>query len=580
MDSISYGYMANVALSCSGMLPRGGISGEGDPAMLVVDQTIGGLSPQQLTFVNMTIFGHQQADVGISIVPDGGGGSQGSNITFLNPFIGTCNRAGLRINGNNALNIDMISGDVQNCQYDGIQQLSGSMNAIGCSFENQLSDFFTSPQRTQLANMGRDILANGPGGVANASYVANIRSEANIGVYSDTGPGVYVANYGVQQVDLSNPGYNPSSNYQLGDCIVPDTNNTKGRAFMCVDTGGESIWRQCDDAGSSGDIIAVKGSPGWTVNQWVGFKLRFRFGSNGFTSNPGLITSNTANTITLAGSGLGNSARDDSMILIQGVTGGSPPNWDAATDGNYVPPGASGQGFFANVGTSTVNVGPAIYGGVSVGDYILVRDATLVGCFNGVFPQFPFPLISKVLTKTGGTTLTVTQPVYFGNSSGFGTDGYFGTAVVDGAVRWLELPFAAFQGCKPLVHANCGSGIVRNCQHVEMLECKRTDAIQISNISLNNPVANESVNLSGGPNYEQLQTTLPISSPLDLTKYTFATDVLSFLTSGITSFTITFGTNALSTGTLATGAVSGKRFVVRFVSDGAKWIEILRTGAL
>jgi hypothetical protein len=572
--------------------------------MLVIDQTIGGLSPQQLTFVNMTIFGHQQADVGISIVPDGGGGSQGSNITFLNPFIGTCNRAGLRINGNNALNVDMISGDVQHCPYDGIQQLAGSMNAIGCSFENQLSDFFTSPQRNQLANMGRDILANGPGGITNASYVANIRSEANIGVYSDTGPGVYVANYGVAQLDIGT-NYSPNANYQLGDCFLPVTNNTKGRVFMCVDTGGENIWRQCDDAGSSGDIIAVKGSPGWTVNQWVGFALRFRFGSNGFTSNPGLITSNTANTITLTGLGLGNSARDDSTILIQGLTGASPPNWDATADGNYVPPGASGQGFFANVGTSTVNVGPAIYSSISVGDYILVRDATLVGCFNGVFPQFPFPLISKVITKTGGATLTVTQPVYFGNSSGIGTDGYFGTAVVDGAVRWLELPFAAFQGCRPLVHANSGNGIVRNCQNIEMLQSVRTDTIQISN-NFNNPVANESVNLSGGPNYEQLQTTLPISSPLDLTKYTLATDVLSFtpannqtlnfsdpsiggfyqqltlifLTSGTTSFTITFGTNALSTGTLATGAVSGKRFVVRFVSDGAKWIEIQRTGAL
>jgi len=53
-----------------------------------------------------------------------------------------------------------------------------------------------------------------------------------------------------------------------------------------------------------------------------------------------------------------------------------------------------------------------------------------------------------------------------------------------------------------------------------------------------------------------------------------------FTTSGTTSFTITFGTNFTSQGTLATGVVSGKIFVVHFVCDGTKAYEVARLGPL
>ena len=51
-------------------------------------------------------------------------------------------------------------------------------------------------------------------------------------------------------------------------------------------------------------------------------------------------------------------------------------------------------------------------------------------------------------------------------------------------------------------------------------------------------------------------------------------------TSGTTSRTITFGTNFKSTGTLATGTVSGKVFTVEFVSDGTNFNEVSRTVAM
>jgi hypothetical protein len=51
-------------------------------------------------------------------------------------------------------------------------------------------------------------------------------------------------------------------------------------------------------------------------------------------------------------------------------------------------------------------------------------------------------------------------------------------------------------------------------------------------------------------------------------------------TSGTSSYTITFGTNFKTTGTLATDTVSGKVFVVTFVSDGVNWNEVSRTTAM
>lgn len=51
-------------------------------------------------------------------------------------------------------------------------------------------------------------------------------------------------------------------------------------------------------------------------------------------------------------------------------------------------------------------------------------------------------------------------------------------------------------------------------------------------------------------------------------------------TSGASSFTLTFGTNFKSTGTLATGTSTGKVFVIRFVSDGTNWNETSRTTAM
>lgn len=51
-------------------------------------------------------------------------------------------------------------------------------------------------------------------------------------------------------------------------------------------------------------------------------------------------------------------------------------------------------------------------------------------------------------------------------------------------------------------------------------------------------------------------------------------------TSGTNSYTLTFSTGFKVTGTLATGTVSAKVFVIEFVYDGTNWNEVARTSAM
>ena len=55
---------------------------------------------------------------------------------------------------------------------------------------------------------------------------------------------------------------------------------------------------------------------------------------------------------------------------------------------------------------------------------------------------------------------------------------------------------------------------------------------------------------------------------------------LIVLTTGVTSFTMTFGTGFKTTGTLATGTVAARYFIFQFISDGTSVIEASRTVAI
>ena len=75
------------------------------------------------------------------------------------------------------------------------------------------------------------------------------------------------------------------------------------------------------------------------------------------------------------------------------------------------------------------------------------------------------------------------------------------------------------------------------------------------------PGASQTINASASPTYGQRM-------------------VLVVTTSGTSSWTLTFGTHFKSTGTLATGTVSGKVFTIMFIGDGTNFNEISRTTAM
>ena len=70
--------------------------------------------------------------------------------------------------------------------------------------------------------------------------------------------------------------------------------------------------------------------------------------------------------------------------------------------------------------------------------------------------------------------------------------------------------------------------------------------------------------------------TINFAAPLGAGSYL----ALEVVTSGTSSYVLTFGTNTKTTGTLTTGTVSAKTFMVSFISDGTNWVEEARTTAM
>ena len=114
-----------------------------------------------------------------------------------------------------------------------------------------------------------------------------------------------------------------------------------------------------------------------------------------------------------------------------------------------------------------------------------------------------------------------------------------------------------------------------------------------SNLSVTGTIASSSV-ITGGFSNPAAGTTAMAFGSYNVVKVTpnatatFTSTVpaagttctLIVLTSGTTSYTITFGTGFKTTGTLATGTVSARYFQISFVSDGTNLLETARTTAI
>ena len=189
---------------------------------------------------------------------------------------------------------------------------------------------------------------------------------------------------------------------------------------------------------------------------------------------------------------------------------------------------------------------------------------------------------------------TYTAPTVLSNGDALGSllyGGYSGTAyvdtssissVVDGTVTSTNVPSA-------LVFA---TGVASG---TERMRIHSSGGVSIGNTTDSGAASlNVSGSMSGGYIAHANGTTAMVFGADNVVRVTpnatatftstvpaaGAICVLSILTSGTSSYTITFGTGFKSTGTLATGTVSARYFNITFVSDGTNLIEMSRTTAI
>jgi hypothetical protein len=617
-DGAAYGLGINIALSAGVNMPFNSTNAGNDCALLVFDKVNGtGLAPQQNCLINPAIFGNNHAATGMAVVPVGVGGAQGSEFTYVNPYFSSCTESGLSITGTNALHHEIFGGDWQFCQGYGINCF-GSVNVYSSSFQNQLFNFFFSPQTTQLVLDTYDILANGVGGPNQAGGIHNIRSEGNKAVKSTQG-GATVYGYTLSGLDAV-ADWGATSGQRQGDVITPSVNNAKSRVFMCVDAGGpDNSWHMLNQSPPGADTIRVTPSPGYTVNALVGMELWYRFGSNGFTSTFG-INSNTADTITCNGSGIGTQTAPDTIIFVSGLTGGSAPNFDAAANGFYVGEGTTDQGFGTAAGSAQLGVGSDVYGSISVNDFVVIPDADQIGVFTDTGTiQRKWPLIAKVLSKDGASgaiflvTVNKAAKFYTGLRAGStGGRGVFGTPISDSNMKWMAFPFYCYWGIDILEYSQSipGSRLhAINYMRYADIENSYTDELIPWDQGVGGASGNQFTNLQKGASWKFNQLNISTATPLNIGGYLRLGDVLTLtptqnqtltfttntgstagvftqeitllvITSGTTSFTITFGTNFKSSGTLATGTVDSKTFILKFVLCNGLLYETSRIGPL
>lgn len=114
-----------------------------------------------------------------------------------------------------------------------------------------------------------------------------------------------------------------------------------------------------------------------------------------------------------------------------------------------------------------------------------------------------------------------------------------------------------------MAQVNIGGGAVvgEETENLSVLTPGATVTVDCSkgNIFTLTPAQNATLNATNVQNDEQYQ--------------------LVVSTSGTTSYTLTFGTNFHASGTLATGTVDAKTFVVNFVSIAGTLVETGRTAA-
>lgn len=607
-DSCDYGQEINLTISDSTTPSYPNLA-----PLVSWDHTgaIPGLETQQLTLYDMACFAGINSEC--FQISRSGSGAQGDTITFVNPiFAGFMSDYAINLNGANALEVIILNGDCQGFPHDCLQSNGGNFVTYGTHFENQNNQFSSStPIMTQLTTRGADL--DMTGGVSTERNVMHdARAEDEVLTASAFGAGsVDVHNSLTASVDTGF-GFFASFPYLQGYATFGTANNTKGRTFMVVDDGGNGKWA---NPTSSSGLVLTDNAASYTVNQWVGFDLHWRFGSNGFTFHCP-ITANTATTITVqtgCNGGALPAVVASTMYHIGGFSGASQPNWDSASGGHHEFAGTN-QGLYTQAGSNQIAIGSVEFGRINVGDYVVIVNGDQIAP-TGV-QAIAMPFYAKVTAKSnspcafGGavpTCITVNKNATLTAGSvtfGLSALAWYGTPISDGNLSWIEIPYSIVQGGFVISDLQGNGQISPNARTtVVNFQNSRPDwfdttsfsggganaAAAVANMfsgtlsaALCQPLANgATINLalwlpscSALPYTPTQSATLNAPAPPPGAAQQF--DLL-ITTSGTTSYTITFGSNFTANGVLNTGTVSGAVWTVRFISDGTTWREAWRS---
>jgi len=569
------------------------------------DGTYNSLKVQQITIYD-GIFSVVANGQGVAIAPTGG--SQGDTVAFINPlFVGFDSDWAILIGSANALDITLTNGDFQGFYHDSIQVFGGSVYTYGTHSENQNSNTGnSSPIYTQFTTNGADVHIYSAVNGSTPSTIVGWRAEDDIisssaavasgGTYFGLNDGYSVIDSGAIGVDIAPWFANNTS--QRGTVWFAGANYL--RAFMMVDAGGTQ-WANITSG--SGNVI-TDSAASYTVNQWVGYKLRLRFGSNGFYELCN-ITANTATTIT-HDSGCPAFTTENSYE-VAGATGAVSPNFDSVANGHTTYNGT----ITTAPSSACVDVDLITYNNISVNDYMAIIDGDSIGGggSGATGPLFRMPLYGKVLSKTASGCHGGAQSVTLNHASGPNTPigsqlwAYYGTPISDGTqgVQWIELNYSSFTSPDSTMSVYPAPGsrvdMLGNNNHVlaGRADYARTSPSVATGLG-QSIMVNSTVGVSLG---SQCTNMINPTSPVDMSPVMNACSGVFIIPSGNTTFnapqpngvqdftmafnpgnnfTITFGTNFVNVPPLYMGN-SGLTQIIQFRSwqGGQGWYEVGRT---
>lgn len=409
------------------------------------------LKTQQLTIYDPIIEGSSLALQGLAISPSGNA-AQGDTITIINPYVANFLEYGIQCSGTNALGIQIIGGDFQHCSMDGFSCLSGQIYIDKTSFQNQfVAGRSGYPVQNQIVNAGGDLhVYNNTTG--NQSSLRDGRSESMTLVRCEAGMRTYVDNSSVFAAEVQ--GWSNGIPFPTGNLV---SGGSKSKVFISVGDTGTNGYLPMGPASTTTVISDPAAS--YLTNQWVGFPLYIRFGSNGFiTYQP--IVSNTATTITVSPAFSSIPAPGaGGMYAVGGFTGGVVPAFDGLADGFSHQGQAVGQGFTTTVNSTTITYASEIALNIAANQWVVIPRADFVGPSLTGVRNYRCALFAKVVS-TGGSSAVLSRPARFSMTD---ASGYYGAVITDNQAIWMQLDYDAYQGCSELHACYMNRGKLRDC---------------------------------------------------------------------------------------------------------------------